>query len=258
MIASIEQKALAYVNMYGVLGSLENLCAMDDEAIQVLSELEEPVSLCFSVVGEGPTATLNFTRSGCKLTEGSEGCTMKMTFATPALFNKLISSSIPGVPTKDPVGTMKFLMGPFTILTDRLNDVLRPTPEALKDRAFFEENTLMTMYVIAGAVSALANYDSISKISAGATDDGDIQLSIEGYADVTFRVHDHRFTTIKSASPSPRATMSFADIDLANGLFTGQVSTMNEMCKGTLKLAGMANMLDNVNRILDRVAVYLA
>ena len=48
-----------------------------------------------------------------------------------------------------------------------------------------------------------------------------------------------------------------ADIDLANGLFNGKVSTINEMCKGNIRLAGVLSMVDNVNRILDRVAVYL-
>ena len=29
------------------------------------------------------------------------------------------------------------------------------------------------------------------------------------------------------------------------------------MCKGNIKLAGVLSMVDNVNRILDRVSVYL-
>lgn len=253
----IEQKALAYVNMYGVLGSLENLCEMDDVAKGILQRLEEPFNLCFSVIG-GPSCTFAFSQEGCTMTEGSAGCDGKMQFASPAHFNLLIDKSIPGVPVKAPAKTLKFLTGPFTKLTDRLNDVLRPSEEAMKDQAFFEENTLMMLYVIAGAVSALANNDSISRISASNTVDGDVQMAITGRAKVTFRVKDHVFTTIKEPSPSPRATMEIADIALANGLFNGTVATINEMCKGTIVLAGMISMLDNVNRILDRVADYLA
>ena len=52
--------------------------------------------------------------------------------------------------------------------------------------------------------------------------------------------------------------MEFSDVKLANGLFGGQVSTINEMCKGNIALSGMISMLDNVNRILDRVSLYLA
>lgn len=52
--------------------------------------------------------------------------------------------------------------------------------------------------------------------------------------------------------------MEFADIDLAHGLFTGTASTLDEMCRGTIYLSGMISMADNVNRILDRVSLYLA
>lgn len=55
----------------------------------------------------------------------------------------------------------------------------------MADRAFFEENTMLTMYVIAGAISALANNESIAKISAANTPDGDVQLGIKDKAAVT-------------------------------------------------------------------------
>ena len=42
-----EAKAMAYVNMYGVLATLENLCQIDDQAKAVLRELKKPVSICF-------------------------------------------------------------------------------------------------------------------------------------------------------------------------------------------------------------------
>ena len=252
----IETKAMAYVNMYGVLGTLENLCQLDDTAKKILEGLKKPVSLCFSVK-DGPCCTYHFTKEGCRMTEGDQVCTCKMSFASPEAFNDLIDNSKPGMPTKNPVQVLSFLLGPFTKLTDRLNEVLRPSEEALQDRAFFEESTTLTLYTIAGAISALANNDSISQISADYTVDGDISLGIKDTAYITLRVKDKRFTTIKERCENPRALMEFADLDLAAGLFAGKVSTINEMCKGTIRLRGMISMLDNVNRILDRVSVYL-
>ena len=251
-----DPRAMAYVNLYGVLAALENLCTLDPQANGILKKLSKPVALCFEVK-DGPCGTLHFSKDGCRFTEGNEGCTCKMKFSSPAAFNNLIDHSKPGLPAKNPVQVLSFLMGPFTALTNRLTQVLRPVPEALKDRTFFELNTLMTFYTIAGGISALANTDSISRISAGNTADGDIQLGITGVAAVTLRVKNHHFT-IKSAAPSPRATMEFADIDLANSLFNGTASTINELCKGRIRMAGMISMVDNVNRILDRIAVYLA
>jgi hypothetical protein len=138
-----------------------------------------------------------------------------------------------------------------------LTELLRPSEEALQDRAFFEESTILTLYTIAGAVSALANTDPISRISAEYTVDGEISLGIQDVVAVTLVVKDHHFTTVKTPSQNPRAIMEFASLDLAAGLFAGKVSTINEMCKGSIRVRGMINMLDNVNRILDRVSVYL-
>lgn len=252
----IETKAMAFVNMYGVLGALENLCQIDSEAKEILKGLKKPVSLCFCVK-DGPSCTFHFTKEGCRMTEGEKGCSSKMSFSSPEAFNNLIDKSKPGMPTKNPVQVLTFLLGTFTKLTDRLNEILRPSEEAMKNRAFFEENTTLTLYTIAGAISALANNDSISKISADYTVDGDISLGIKDTAYITLKVKDKHFTTIKERCENPRAIMEFADLDLAAGLFAGKVSTINEMCKGTIRLSGMISMLDNVNRILDRVSVYL-
>lgn len=249
--------AMAYVNMYGILGTLENLCQLDSESQAILSQLKNPVSLCFSVKN-GPCCTFHFTREGCCMTEGDVGCTCKMTFPSAEAFNNLIEHSKPGIPSKNPVQVITFLLGPFTKLTDRLNTVLRPSEEAMKDRAFFEKSTTLTLYTIAGAISALANNDPISRISADYTVDGDISLGIKNTSYITLRVKNKHFTTIKQRCDNPRAIMEFADLDLAAGLFAGKVSTINEMCKGTIYLRGMISMLDNVNRILDRVSVYLS
>lgn len=252
-----DTRAMAFVNLYGVLAALENLCALDQQAQEILKKITKPVSICFDVKN-GPCGTLHFTNHSCRFTAGSDGCTCKMTFASPAAFNNLIDHSKPGIPTKNPVQVLSFLLGPFTALTNRLTEILRPAQEALQDRAFFELNTTLTFYTIVGSISALANTDPISKISAGNTADGDIHLGIAGVAAATIHVENSQFTTIKKAPAKPRAKMEFADLDLANALFAGTASTINELCKGNIRLSGMISMIDNVNRILDRVSDYLA
>lgn len=251
-----EQKALAYVNMYGVLGTLENLCELDGAAKEILGSLKKEVKICFDVKG-GPCCTFNFSKNGCKMTEGSVDCNCKMNFSSPEKFNTMINEGKPGLPVKGIPTLLGFLTGQFTKLTDRLTVLLKPSDGDLKDPKFFEESTLLTLYTIAGAISALANNDSISKISAHNTVDGEISLGIKDSVHITVSVKDHRFTTVKRQAENPRAIMEFATLELANGLFAGKVSTINEMCKGNIRLAGMLSMVDNVNRILDRVAVYL-
>lgn len=80
-----EEKAMAYVNMYGVLATLENLCQIDDEP-RPCSVSEKAGVHCFDVTN-GPCCTFNFTQDGCKMSEGTYGCTCKMNFASPEKFN---------------------------------------------------------------------------------------------------------------------------------------------------------------------------
>ena len=251
-----EAKSMAFVNAYGVLRTLENLCDTVDEAKAVCKSLKKPVSLCFDVT-DGPCVTYHFTNDGCKMTEGDYGCTCKMKFSSPEKFNALTDDSKPGVPVKNIPQVLSFLMGPFTKLTDILTKYLMTSEDDLKNRDFFEKSTVLTMYTIGGAICALANNDSISKLSASYIPDGDIQMGITGAYYVTLRARDHKLELIKEKPDTPRAIMEFKTIDLANALFNGTASTMAELCAGNIYMAGMINMIDNVNRILDRVAVYL-
>ena len=77
-----EAKSMAFVNAYGVLRTLENLCDTVDEAKAVCKSLKKPVSLCFDVT-DGPCVTYHFTNDGCKMTEGDYGCTCNMKFSSP-------------------------------------------------------------------------------------------------------------------------------------------------------------------------------
>lgn len=253
----IEQKALSYANMYGVLGTLHMLCELDGKAKKILQKIKKPISVCFRVKN-GPCRTFHFDKNGCTITEGADNADCKMNFSSPEKFNLMINEGKPGVPVKGIIKLLVFLSGTFTELTNRLTELLRPTQENLKDRAFFEESTLLTMYTVAGAISGLANSDSIAMISAGNTADGDVSLGVKDKAQVTIRIKNHRFETLYEAAQNPNAIMEFADIDLAYGLFSGTVSTINEMCKGNIRLAGMLSMVDNINRILDRVSLYLS
>ncbi len=253
-----ESKAMAFVNAYGVLGALENLCELDDKAKAIVKEIKKPISLCFDVT-DGPCVTYHFTSQGCKLEDGSDHCTCKMNFSSPERFNALIDDGKPGTPAKGLVQVLKFLTGPFTKLTDRLTEVLMPSEDAMKDEAFFKENTLMTFYTIANTISALANNDSISQLSASNTPDGVVIFGIKDVCDASLKVENHKFSTYKNQKlDNPRAVMEFCDIKLANDLFNGKVNAIAEMCRGKIYMAGMMNMVDNINRILDRVGVYLA
>lgn len=251
-----DAKTMAYINMYAVLGTLENLCELDDKAKEIISSLKAPVSLAFDVK-DGPAATLTFSSKGCRLEDGVVNPDIKIPVASCEKFNKIIDGETTPIPTKG-LTKISFLLKTFTALTDRLTELMRPTEEALKDRDFFVLSTRLTFYTIAVAIAQIANQDPIGKASASYTVDGDISLGIKGCDTATIRVKDHHFVAIKKAPENPRAIMSFADYDLASALFNGKVNALEELCRGTVEIHGMASMIDNMNRLLDRVGLYLA
>ena len=69
---------------------------------------------------------------------------------------------------------------------------------------------------------------------------------------------DHRLLTIQKAPQHPLSYMEFADMHLARDLFDGQVNAIAAVGLGQVRIGGMISQIDNINRILDRVAVYLA
>ncbi len=250
-----DSKTMAYINMYAVLGTLENLCEIDAVASAIISN-QKPISIGFDVSG-GPKATLYFKNGRCRMEQGCTNCDVKLPFSSCEKFNGLIDGTVTPIPSKG-FQHIGFLLKSFTALTDRLSALMRPSEEDLKDREFFETSTKLMFYTISVALAQIANNDQIGKFSAHLIPDGEIAFGIKDSVAATIRVKDHRLVTIKQKSANPRAAMEFNDLDLARDLFDGKVNAVACIGEGTITMKGMINMIDNLNRILDRVALYLA
>lgn len=250
-----DAKTLAYINMFAVLGTLENLCAEDPQAAS-LADLKRPLSVAFTVKG-GPSATFTFAGGKCTVREGLHPCQIKLPFSSCEKFNGLIAGTVTPIPSKG-FTHIKFLTKNFARMTDILSRYLKATPEDLKDPAFFEKSTRLMFYTIASAISQIGNHDKIGRFSASNIVDGTVMLSIKGGPKAGITISDHKMHTVKSEPEQPRAIMEFADITLARKLFDGAVNSFACVGNGQIEIKGMISMVDNVNRILDRVAVYLA
>jgi len=249
-----DQTALAYINMFAVLKDLEMLCELDKEA-KALASPKAPVSIGFNV-GNGPQATLTFAEGKCTMTEGLSG-QIKLKLANPEAFNLMVD----GKKNPTPYGgftKLKFLMNDFTKLTDLLNKYLRAEEKALRDRAFYEKSTTMMFYLIANALSAIGNYDRLGKLSASKIPDGTIAMEIAGGPCAEITIKNGHMTTANHKAANPRAYMVFGDFETARGLFDGTTESMSALAEGKLVMKGFIPMIENLNKVLDRVAVYLA
>ncbi len=251
----IDQKTLAYINLYAILGTLENLCELAPEASSLLTN-KKPLSVGFEVKG-GPSATITFANGKCRMDQGCTKCDVKLPFSSCEKFNGLIDGTVTPIPSKGFLH-IGFLLKDFIGLTDLLNKYLRPSEEDLKDPDFFRISTLLLLNTITVAVAQIGNNDEIGKFSADHMVDGEISFSIKDTASTTIRVKNHRLLALKKPSDNPRAIMEFASIELARDLFDGKINAIACIGTGDIVMKGMISMLDNLNRILDRVAVYLA
>ncbi len=250
-----DAKTLAYINMYAVLGSLENLCELDPKASALVSDIK-PISIGFEVK-DGPCATITFKNGRCRMEQGVNECDVKLPFSSCEKFNGLIDGTVTPIPSKGFLH-IKFLLDKFTKLTDMLSAYMRPSEEDLKDEEFFNLSTTLLFYTITVAISQIGNHDEIGKFSASHIIDGDVKMSIKGGPASTIHCKNGHLVTIKKAPENPRSIMEFGSMQLANDLFNGKVSAMAQIGEGTIGMFGMINMIDNVNRILDRVGLYLA
>ena len=250
-----DAKTLAYINMYAILGTLENLCELDSEA-SALVMTKKPVSIALAVT-DGPSATITFKNGRCRMEQGIKDCDVLLPFSSCEKFNGLIDGTVTPIPAKG-FSKIGFLLNKFTPLTDKLSAYLRPSEEDLKDDKFFEISTKLMFYVITVALSQIGNNDEIGKFSASLIPDGIIDVSIKDCVSATIRVKNSHMVTIKQKPESFRSQMQFCDIRTARALFDGELNAIAAVGEGLVEMHGLINMIDNVNRILDRVALYLA
>lgn len=255
MLTDTDPRAAAYVNLHAVLGALPELVRRVPQARALLAQDPRPVSIAFVVRG-GPRGVLAFRAGAVRVVPDRAVGTIVLPFASPAAFNRVIDGGAQPVPVSG-FHRVPFLLHVFAPLTELLSRYLRPAPEDLADPAFRATSTALTLHVAVAAAAQLGNEDRSGRFSAHLIGDGDVALEVTGELAYTLRARDHRLTFVPHPSPAPRAALTFADLDTAGALLAGRVSAMTCLGDGRMAMRGTVSMVDNVNRILDRVGHYL-
>ena len=119
-------------------------------------------------------------------------------------------------------------------------------------------STYLTFYVVTEAISQIGNNDPIGRASASYIVDGTAKLAIGDEIGAGIIAKDHVLKTVHAMPEEFMSYMVFGDVELANQLFAGKVNSVACVGKGLIKIGGMISQVDNINRILDRVSLYLA
>ena len=254
--------------MYGLLGALEDLCRFSPEAGELAGGGKrplKPVTVGF-VVKNGPAMTLHFAGGACRGRIGEGPCDIRLPFGSCKKFNGLIDGTVTPLPSRG-FTRIGFLTNNFIKLTGILERYLRPDPGALEDGEFFRASTTIMFFLIAQALTQIGNHDDIGRFSASNIPDGTVLLSIAGGGSseagagplrAAITVRDHRLSLSRTVPERYHAIMEFSSLSLARQLFDGKVNAIACIGQGLITLRGNISILDNVNRILDRVALYLA
>lgn len=250
----MDQRTLAFINLYAVFGALEKLCQIVPEASVAVAG--QSLSVAF-VVKDGPAATLLFHGGGCQLKAGADHCDIRLSFSSAEKFNAMLDGTYTPIPSR---GLLKagFLTGPFQKLTDLLSRYLKADAADLADPQFFADSTKLLFYVVVAAIAQIGNEDHIGRHSAANIVDGRIRFSIDGGPSAHLSVQNHRLQMHYQDCGEAMSYMQFANIETARALFDGQVNAAACVGQGQIRVGGMMSQIDNVNRILNRVARYLA
>ncbi|MBR6781588.1 MAG: hypothetical protein IKM33_00110 [Clostridia bacterium] len=246
---------LARCNLYAVLGAIPHLLYLDPDAAALVRG--KNIRVGFSVKN-GPKATLIFKDGEAEMVKGIEKCSIKLWFPSAEKFNSMIDGKGSPIPVSG-FQHIGFLLGAFTKLTDSLSAYLRPEPEKLQDPAFFERSTTLMLYVIGRAIVQIGNHDRVGMFSASHITDGKIKLGIGDTLAVAIHCKDHHL--VFNAFPNDcgvTSQMVFDSLQTARDLFDGNINAIAAVGMGQVRVSGMISQVDNVNRILDRVAIYLA
>ncbi len=254
-----DARTLSFINLYAILGgALPALCREVPEARALIAGQNIRVGF---VVRGGPAAVLVFRDGEVTMEPGEGKCDIRLPFRTPEKFNGMMDGTVTPIPSHG-FTRIKFLTGPFMRLTDCLTRYLKPTAEDLQNEDFFRAGTIVMFQLIMGAVAQIGNEDKIGRSSAGYIVDGNIRMAITEEGSVVTAAHivakDHRLTTIPTDTDNAMSEMEFEGLRDARALFDGEASSFTLICDRKLRMRGMISQLDNINRILDRVALYLA
>lgn len=246
-------KTLANINLYAVMRNLEDLCSLDHVAKDMINGVD--LSIQF-LVKNGPEGQLVFKDNTCQFNRGRHRSNVKLYFTSVEHFNNMVDGDGNPIPLKG-FTKLKFLLGDFMKLTDRLEHFLRPTPELLEDAKYTHINTTLTAYTAFFALAEIGNTDPIGKLSGKRIPDGKISVSIEGGPSVYLHKTNNQINAYKGIPKDARALMTFTNMKTAGDLLNGNTDSYSCIAEKTLKLKGFIPMLDNMNKLLGQVPEYL-
>jgi len=244
----------AKINLFAVLRNMQDLCELDAVSQEIIKG--KNITVQFNVKDAGSGA-LCFADGKCEFVRGKVKSNLKLWFASPEHFNKLVDGE-KTIPIFFNIFRAGFLLKTFTQLAERLSYFLKPTDELLKDKEYFKINTYLTGYTAFFALCEIGNSDRVGKLVASRIPAGKIQLNVEGGPKMQIIIDDNHFMKVEmGTAEEPHAIMQFNSLEVANDILNGKSDIYSGLGAGKFSIRGVLPMLDNMSKLLSKVSKYL-
>ena len=253
-----DSKALACVNFYAAMGTLETYCKLDKEARELAKQ--KNIAIRFKIKG-GPDGVLAFKDGDVTARPYKKGDKFDIGLSFPSCddFNKMVAGGKASVlPTKG-LTKIKFVLdkqSPFNVLTDKMAKIMRQTES--KNDEELTLSVLLTFSAMGAAIAEIGNHDPKGMVANKHWADGEVAMIIPGVAEQYILKKNGVLTFHREPAKNPRAKFVFRNIEVTKGVIDGALDAMTCIGTGDIAMSGMCFMLDDLNKCLNLVPEYLA
>ena len=243
------EDVLARIHLNAVLSNLEILAREDAQALSIAGTWQGSILLIAGL--QGPSATLEMKQGAVRVTPGRTGNTgIILFFPTAKMLNNLFTGAGRGFPV--PLKGLFRIKGfkAFAGLAKRMETVLKSADAPRKLKARLLLNT------VGRTVAVLAASEPESQKAAFGLR-GVAELRIKDSEAVHIIFTEQGATAGSGRAPNPDLVMEFASEDVFLDLTEDKVDVFAAICLEDIRIQGDLHMGDIVNRLLDRVGVYL-
>ncbi len=243
------EDVLARIHLNAVLSNLEILAREDAEASSIAGTWNGGILLAVGL--QGPKVTLEMREGAVRVTPGRTGNPgIVLFFPAARMLNNLFTGAGRGFPV--PVKGLFRIKGLKAVagLAKRMEAVLKgaDAPRKLKAR--------LLLNTVGRTVAVLAAWEPESRKAASGLR-GVAELRIKDSEAVHILFAGQSAAAASGRAPDPDLIMEFSSEDVFLDLAQDKMDVLAAICLEDIRIQGDLHMGDVVNRLLDRVGVYL-
>ena len=250
----MKDRILAHLHLHAVLPALEDFVANCEDAKKMIQG--KNFALKIGVL-RGPSQTLVF-RNGKIFCEDEWGA-ISLWLPTCRQLNHLFEQR--GFCFPIPWGNL-FQIGKlstFKKLTNLFQEWMRPSPEAMKNSEFFKKHIAIMQRLLIRGTAVIGELDPVARKIARNIPSGLVTFEIDGIDAACWIRLEGGQLTAGSGSPleSPDARVILSDPEVIFLAMHKQLDSLAAVGSGRLKIFGLVPLVDGLNLIMDRIALYL-